>query len=118
MTEATWPLILTNGDSHILNGCDSSEELLDALFSGVEGEVANEEGCHLTVTTTTTWLVSTSSLSGELNPEGGSVESLSISLGKSGGSCIMSLEFDEGFAFSIEKLDLSESTKLLEHSSE
>lgn len=119
MCETSWPLVLAQSDS---NGNDCStvlEELLDGPLLGPESEVTNEHSCDVFASCgSSTSLVSSWSLSGELNVDGSSVELLFIgaSLGLSSRSVVV--VFNESLSFSIEQLNLGQSSVWREHASE
>lgn len=119
MSESSWSLVFTEGDSNSLDGSASTEELLNGPLLGSETEVSNEDGSDIFATFSgTLWLVATGSLSGELNPDGSAIEGLLIGalLGLSSGSVVV--VFNEGFALVEEELNLGQSTVCLEHASE
>lgn len=117
MSESSWSLVFSEGDSDTVDGSASLEELLNGPLLGSESEVSDENGGNIITISLTLWLVSTGSLSGEFNPDGSTVEFLLVGtlLGLSGGSVVV--VFNESFTLVEQKLNLGQSSEWLEHTS-
>ena len=116
MSESSWSLVFSEGNSNTVDGSASLEELLNGPLLGSESEVSDENGGHI-FTTLTLWLVSSGSLSREFNPDGSTIKGLLVSalLGLSSGSVVV--VFNEGFALVEQELNLGQSSIWLEHTS-
>ena len=116
MSESSWSLVFSEGNSNTVDGSASLEELLNSPLLGSESEVSDENGGHI-FTTLTLWLVSSGSLSREFNPDGSAVKGLFIGalLGLSSGSVVV--VFNEGFALVVQELNLGQSSIWCEHTS-
>ena len=116
MSESSWSLVFSEGNSNTVDGSASLEELLNGPLLGSESEVSDENGGHI-FTTLTLWLVSSGSLSREFNPDGSTIKGLLVGalLGLSSGSVVV--VFNEGFALVEQELNLGQSSIWLEHTS-
>ena len=116
MSESSWSLVFSEGNSNTVDGSASLEELLNSPLLGSESEVSDENGGNI-FTTLSLWLVSSGSLSRELNPDGSAIKGLLVGalLGLSGRSVVV--VFNEGFSLVEQELDLGQSTIWLEHTS-
>jgi len=63
MSETSWSLIFTKGDSNGVDSSASLEELFNGPLLGSESEVSNENSGNSLITTLTLWLVASSGLS-------------------------------------------------------
>ena len=104
MSESSWSSVLwVHGDSDTIDGSALLEELLDGPLLGSESEVSNENGVCLTISSSDTagsslWLVSTSSLSTEFNPDGSSINVFLVRTSKSFSSMFVFGELNESFS--------------------
>ena len=116
MSESSWSLVFSEGNSNTVDGSASLEELLNGPLLGSESEVSDENGGHI-FTTLTLWLVSSGSLSREFNPDGSTIKGLLVGalLGLSSGSVVV--VFNEGFALVEQELNLGQSSIWCEHTS-
>lgn len=117
MSESSWSFVLSEGNSNTVDGSTSLEEFLNSPLLGSESEVSDENSGNI-FTTRTLWLVSSSSLSRKLDPDGSAIKGLLIGalLGLSGGSVVV--VFNEGFSLVVQELDLGQSSIWLKHTSE
>ena len=117
MSESSWSLVFSEGNSNTVDGSASLEELLNGPLLGSESEVSDENGSNIFTTSLSLWLVSSSSLSREFNPDGSAIKGLLVGalLGFSGG--IVVVVFNEGFSLVEQELNLGQSSIWLEHTS-
>ena len=77
MSKSSWSAVFTHSNSHSIDSSAALEEFFDGPLFSSESKVSNENGVGLTgwcSISSTLWLVSSSSLSTELNPDGSTIE--------------------------------------------
>jgi len=116
MCESSRSSVLVGCNSHAGDGTAVLEELLDGPLLGSEAKVANEKSVGLTGVSTSSalGLVSTSSLAGELNPDGSAVKLLLVGLVEGLSSLGVLAVLDEGLALVVQELALGQLTEFAE----
>lgn len=113
MSETSWSAIFSHGDSYALNLTAALEEFLDGPLLGSETKVSNENSSGFT-TSCGTSLVTSSSLTGEFNPDASTIKFFLVGLllGLSSSGVISIL--DECLTLVVKDLALGELTILSE----
>jgi len=113
MSETSWSTIFSHGDSNSLDLTAALEEFFDGPLLGSETKVSNENSSGFS-TSCGTSLVSSSSLSGEFNPDASTIEFFLVGLllGLSSGGMISVL--NESLTLVVKDLALGELTILSE----
>jgi hypothetical protein len=117
VSETSWSTIFSHGDSNSLDGTAALEEFFDGPLLGSETKVSNENSSGFS-TSCGTSLVTSSSLSGEFNPDASTIEFFLVGLllGLSSGGMISVL--NESLTLVVKDLALGELTILSEESVE
>ena len=124
MSKSSWSSVFTHSDSDTVDGSAILEEFLDGPLFGSESKITDEDGVGFTSwsSSATLWLVSTSSLSTEFNPDLSPIERLLVGTVESSSGVfvvgVLNKCFSLGLAHAHEELALGKLTVFSEEFSQ
>jgi hypothetical protein len=104
VSKSSWSTVFTHSNSNSVNSSATLEEFFNGPLFSSESKVSNENGVGLTSWCTigaTLWLVSSSSLSTEFNPDGSTIEVFLVSTVECGSSVSVIGILDESFSLGL-----------------